>query len=76
MENRRQSVAEPISMRERNFVQKKEQTIRATGDGHSNDSRLIVKIVEWIKEHWVGVAIGVTFVIVVISQIIKFAGKN
>lgn len=76
VENRRQAVVEPISMRERSYVQKKEQTIRATGDGHSNDSRLIDKIVEWIKEHWVGVAIGVAFVIVFIGLIMKFTGKN
>ena len=53
-------------------MQKKEQTIRATGDGHSNDSRLIDKIVEWIKEHWV----GVTFVIIIIGLIMNFIGKN
>ena len=76
IENRRQAVVEPISIRERNYVQKKEQTIRATGDGHSNDSRLIDKIVGWIKEHWVGVAIGVAFVIVIIGLIMKFTGKN
>lgn len=70
IENRRQAAVEPISVRK--SMRKKERTIRATGDGHSNDSRLIDIIVEWIKEHWVGVA----FVIVVISLVMKFTGKN
>ena len=62
--------------RENKSERKKEQTVGATGDGFANDGRLIDIIVEWVKEHWGGVAIGVTFVIVVISLIIKYAGKN
>lgn len=78
-ENRRQVATESktISVGERKNVQKKEQTIRTIGDGHSNNSRLTDKIAEWITDHWVGVAIGATFVIVVIiSLIIKVIGKN
>lgn len=74
IENRRQAAVEPISASK--STQKKEQTIRATGDVHSNDSRLADITVDWIKEHWVGVAIGVVFVIVVFSLIMKLTGKN
>lgn len=75
-ENRRRGVTQTISMREGNSVKKKEQTIRKKDDGHSNDSQMIDEILEWIKEHWIGVAIGMIFVIAVISLIIKFTGKN
>lgn len=75
-ENRKQAVSESISMRKRDSMKKKEQAIRSTGDGHSTDNRLIDKIVKWIKEFGVGMAILAMLAISFISIIIKLAGKN